>query len=460
MTAYHKIFLRTPWRLVLVFLLFASCQAVFCFIFYENRKAWLMCGITVTLTLASGAIVLFIWRQTQMKHLREICDVEREHLALAQQYEALTRFSNDGILLLAADGGIVETNERAVSLYGYSWEELLQLNIRDLKVPENWSDLDEKLALTREHGGIMFESLHRRKNGETVPVEISSRILLIEGKWFYLGIIRDISERRSAEAQVIQKHRELENLNRTLEDRVREEVSKNREKDHLIIQQGRLAAMGEMIGNIAHQWRQPLNVVGLLFQSLQEMHHQGELTGEQLNDTVCQAMEVIRFMSQTMDDFRNFFKPDKEKKDFSVKEVVNRSLSFLRPHLNYHNISVEVNIDKELVVTGYPNEYAQVLINILGNSKDVILERDTENPVIIINAHRESNRTIVTIQDNAGGIADDIIGKIFDPYFTTKRTGDGSGLGLYMSKTIIEKNMLGSLSAANTAAGAEFRIEV
>ncbi len=458
--SYQKIFLRTPWRLVLVFLLLACCHAALCLSYLDDRTCWLMCGITVTLTGASAAIVILLWRQTQIRHLREMCDAEREHLALSQQYEALTRFANDGILLLAEDGGIVEANERAVSIYGYSWEELLRLNIRDLRVPGNESELDEKLALTKERGGIMFESLHRRKSGETVPVEVSSRILLLEGKWFFLGIIRDISKRRSAEAQVMQKQRELEDLNRTLEDRVREEVAKNREKDHLIIQQGRLAAMGEMIGNIAHQWRQPLNVVGLLCQSLQEMHRQGELTGEQLDDTVCQAMEVIKFMSQTMDDFRNFFKPDKEKKEFSVKEVVDRSLSFLRPHLDYHNISIVVNIDKELIVTGYPNEYAQVIINILGNSKDVILERGTENPAIVINAHREYHRTIVTIQDNAGGISDDIIGKIFDPYFTTKRAGEGSGLGLYMSKTIIEKNMLGSLSAFNTAAGAEFRIEV
>jgi C4-dicarboxylate-specific signal transduction histidine kinase len=218
--------------------------------------------------------------------------------------------------------------------------------------------------------------------------------------------------------------------------------------------------MGEMIGNIAHQWRQPLNVVGLLFQSLQEMHRQGELTGNYLDDTVRQAMDVIGFMSQTMDDFRNFFKPDKERKEFSVREVVDRSLSFLHPHLTYHNIRVEVNIDQNLSMSGYPNEYAQVLINILGNSKDVILERAIENPAITINGHRESDRTIVKIRDNAGGIADDILEKIFDPYFSAKRTGDGSGLGLYMSKTIIEKNMMGSLSAANTEVGAEFRIEV
>lgn len=460
MMAYQKIFLRTPWRLVLVFFLLACCNAALCLLFLDGRTEWLMCGITVTLTGVSAATVILLWRQTQKRHLLKMCDAEREHLALSQQYEALTRFANDGILLLAEDGGIVEANERAVSIYGYSREELLRRNIRDLKEPGSEADLDEKLALTRECGGIMFESLHRRKNGESVPVEISSRILLLEGKWFYLGIIRDIAKRRSAEAQVLQKQQELECLNRTLEDRVREEVSKNRQKDHLIIQQGRLAAMGEMIGNIAHQWRQPLNVVGLLFQSIQEMHAQEELTGEKLDGTVQQAMDVILFMSQTMDDFRNFFKPDREKKEFIVRDVIDKSLSFLYPHLNYHNIRVEVNVDQELVITGYPNEYAQVLINILGNSKDVILERDTEHPVIIINAHLESNRTIVTIRDNAGGIADDILEKIFDPYFTTKQTGEGSGLGLYMSKTIIEKNMLGRLSAANTDLGAEFRIEV
>jgi C4-dicarboxylate-specific signal transduction histidine kinase len=256
------------------------------------------------------------------------------------------------------------------------------------------------------------------------------------------------------------KQQELEALNRSLEQRVREELERNREKEHLLIQQSRLAAMGEMIGNIAHQWRQPLNVVGLLVQSLPEARRNGELTEESLDETVRQAMEVIGYMSRTINDFRNFFRPDKGKADFFVQEVVDRSISFLQPHLHYHNIEITVRITDGLSMSGYPNEYAQVLINILGNAKDIFLERCTENPAIAITAHREGERTVVTIADNAGGVPEEILPRIFDPYFTCKRSGDGTGLGLYMSKTIIEKNMRGLLTARNTGSGAEFRIEV
>jgi len=256
------------------------------------------------------------------------------------------------------------------------------------------------------------------------------------------------------------KQQELEALNRSLEQRVREELERNREKDHLLIQQSRLAAMGEMIGNIAHQWRQPLNVVGLLFQSLPDSRRNGELTEEYLDETVRQAMEVIGYMSRTMNDFRNFFKPDKEKTEFILREVVDRSISFLQPHLHYHNIEITVRITDGLSVNGYPNEYSQVLINILGNAKDIFLERGTDNPSIAITAHEEGGRTVVTVTDNAGGVPEEILPRIFDPYFTCKQSGDGTGLGLYMSKTIIEKNMQGVLTARNTGGGAEFRIEV
>jgi signal transduction histidine kinase len=256
------------------------------------------------------------------------------------------------------------------------------------------------------------------------------------------------------------KQQELEALNRSLEERVREELERNREKDHILIQQGRLAAMGEMIGNIAHQWRQPLNVVGLLIQSLSEYSRNGELTEEHLEDTARHAMEVIGYMSRTMNDFRNFFRPDKEKTEFFIREVVERSISFIQPHFHYHDIEVKLLITDGLKANGYPNEYSQVLLNILGNAKDIFLERGTGRPAITIRAYEAGGRTVVSIADNAGGVPENILARIFDPYFTCKRSGDGTGLGLYISKTIIEKNMNGRLTARNNGSGAEFRIEV
>lgn len=283
-----------------------------------------------------------------------------------------------------------------------------------------------------------------------------------------LGFYRELYETerghmaaaQRSEQELQKKRLELEALNRSLEQRVREELERNREKDHLLIQQGRQAAMGEMIGNIAHQWRQPLNVVGLLVQSLPEYARSGELTEEYLEDTARHAMEVISYMSRTMNDFRHFFSPDKEKSEFAIREVVERSISFIQPHFHYHDIEVKLLITDGLTANGYPNEYSQVLLNILGNAKDIFLERGIEKPAITIRAYEAGGRTVVSIADNAGGVPDDILARIFDPYFTRKRSGEGTGLGLYISKTIIEKNMNGSLTARNDGSGAEFRIEV
>ncbi len=268
----------------------------------------------------------------------------------------------------------------------------------------------------------------------------------------------DITERRKVEEALNLKHQQLEDLNRSLEKRVREEVSKNRKKDHILIQQTRQAAMGEMIGNIAHQWRQPLTVVALIIQDLAECHTYGEFTREYLFSSIDKAMEVIQHMSQTIDDFRSCFRPDKEKKVFSIRDVIGKALSLVEPHLKHHGIAVELDIEEDCFCFGYLNEYSQVLLNILTNAKEAFLERGTPQPHIRVASWREGARAVVSITDNAGGITKKVIGKVFEPYFTTKDMG--TGIGLYMSKNIIEKNMHGRLTVANSETGAEFRIEV
>jgi PAS domain S-box-containing protein len=268
----------------------------------------------------------------------------------------------------------------------------------------------------------------------------------------------DITERRKVEEALNVKHQQLEELNRSLEKRVREEVSKNRKKDHILIQQNRQAAMGEMIGNIAHQWRQPLTVVALIIQDLAECYTYGEFSREYLFSSIDKAMEVIQHMSQTIDDFRSCFRPDKEKKLFSVRDVIGKALSLIDPHLKHHDITVELDVEEDCACYGYLNEYSQVLLNILTNAKEAFLERGTAHPCIRARTWREADMAVVTIADNAGGIARKVFGKVFEPYFTTKDMG--TGIGLYMSKNIIEKNMNGRLTVANIENGAEFRIEI
>ncbi|NVN89195.1 MAG: PAS domain-containing sensor histidine kinase [Desulfuromonadales bacterium] len=270
----------------------------------------------------------------------------------------------------------------------------------------------------------------------------------------------DITERKRAEQALALKQQQLEELNRSLEQRVQQAVDELRQKDRLLIQQSRQAAMGEMINNIAHQWRQPLNNIGLIIQNLQLQYEAGEMDSEQMATEVGKAMDVIAYMSRTIDDFRNFFHQDKERQPFVVNQMVSRSLDFVLPGLKNSGIDVECREEPNVSADGYPREYMQALLNILNNARDVLLERKVKQPLIRIAIFRENKRSVVTIHDNAGGISDDVLPKIFDPYFTTKEQGKGTGIGLYMSKTIIEKNIEGSLTARNVDGGVEFRIVV
>ena len=232
------------------------------------------------------------------------------------------------------------------------------------------------------------------------------------------------------------------------------------EKERLLIQQSRQAAMGEMIGNIAHQWRQPLNALGLTIQKLELFYDLGEFSGEFLRQNVSGSMQLIHHMSRTIDDFRNYFRPDKEKHDFKVSEAVENTLSLIKDSFRSDHISIEVIAKADPVINGYQHEFAQVLLNILINARDALTEQGSEHPMVTVTTSSAGGAAIVTVTDNAGGIPEGIIGRIFDPYLTTKGPQNGTGVGLFMSKTIIEKNMGGRLTVSNTGTGAEFRIKV
>jgi C4-dicarboxylate-specific signal transduction histidine kinase len=233
-----------------------------------------------------------------------------------------------------------------------------------------------------------------------------------------------------------------------------------RQKDQLLMQQNRQAAMGEMIGNIAHQWRQPLNAVGLFAQDIAMSYEHGNPDKEYIDTTVGEIMRQIRHMSQTIDDFRNFFAPDKSKMSFKVSQVVARTLSLVEGSFRDKRIAVDVTVHDDPSIEGYPNEYSQVLLNILSNAGDALQERNSPDPRVAVSVFTEDGRSVVTIADNGGGIQVAVLDRIFEPYFTTKEQGKGTGVGLYMAKSIIERSMNGSLTVRNTGQGAEFRIEV
>jgi C4-dicarboxylate-specific signal transduction histidine kinase len=262
------------------------------------------------------------------------------------------------------------------------------------------------------------------------------------------------------EEKVALRTRELEEINKTLDHRVQVEIAHRREQEQILIQQSRFAAMGEMIGNIAHQWRQPLNALALLLQNISIAYETGRMDAAFISRVNEKGLLLTNTMSTTIDDFRNFFKPNREKEFFSVDEQIDKTLAMLQASLDTNLIEVKRDLKPGLKIYGFANEFTQVIINILNNAKDALIENKQERCTICIKSYEDSSHVYVTILDNAGGIDDAVIDNIFDPYFTTKDQGKGTGIGLYMSKAIIENNIHGKLYVKNEAQGALFTIAI
>lgn len=245
-----------------------------------------------------------------------------------------------------------------------------------------------------------------------------------------------------------------------LEMKIQEEIAQRTNQEKLLVQQSKLAAMGNMLGNIAHQWRQPISEVNAILMEVEAMARYDTVKVETLLHNIALCYEVTEHMSTTISDFQNFFKPSKEKEYFNVHEVCNSAVSIILSSLKFHNISLVYNINEESLVFGYPREFAHAILNILSNAKDVLVERKIENPSITLSIKTGKQFTIIRIEDNGGGILIDNMDNIFEPYFTTKHATQGTGIGLYMSKVIIENNMQGFITVENSEKGALFTIKI
>jgi PAS domain S-box-containing protein len=229
-------------------------------------------------------------------------------------------------------------------------------------------------------------------------------------------------------------------------------------KEKLLIEQSRLAEMGSMIGMIAHQWSQPINTISMLIQSL-IVKYEREILDDDIIEVFDQkTSEQILLMSNTIDDFRNFFKPTNDKSDFSLNKAINTATSLLLILLTKHKVDLQITTDDDITLYGHQNELGQVIINIIHNAIDIMNSRKIENKIIKIITTRYEDRVKISINDNGGGIPDDVIGKVFDPYFSTKDEFKGTGLGLFMCKMIIEDHMNGEIKASNVEDGANFEI--
>ncbi len=251
---------------------------------------------------------------------------------------------------------------------------------------------------------------------------------------------------------------ELETFNQRLQEEITKAVEKNRTQEKLLMQQAKMAEIGSMVESIAHQWRQPLNILGLSMTKLNISYGLG--TAEDMGSTIEVVEQQIQYMSQTIDDFRNFFKQDHISSRVKISHIMEEVETLLGPLLMSKKITLVRDIDPSITALIYPNELKQVLINIVNNAREAIEQsRKKEKKITIKCEHNERFYTI-SIEDTGGGVPLHIIDKIFDPYFTTKFESQGTGIGLYMAKMIIEKHFLGKLSVHNTQDGACFEIRL
>lgn len=270
----------------------------------------------------------------------------------------------------------------------------------------------------------------------------------------------EIAERQKAQEALQVKQTQLEALNLTLETRVQEELAKNREKDLVMLQQGRLAAMGEMMSNIAHQWRQPLNELGIMIQMLRIDYNDKLLDEQRLDRFIDDSMLTIQHMSQTINTFRDFFKKDRSAQLFDAADAITATVELLRASFQSAGIDLQLDLQQGCRLSGRQDDLSQAILNLCNNARDILLERAVALPSLTVACQTGDGLVVITVSDNGGGIPADIIDKIFDPYFTTRHKSQGTGLGLYISRKIIEGNFGGSITAQNSCSGACFLIRL
>ena len=370
---------------------------------------------------------------------RDITEKNAYEDLLKQQHnetKAILQTIPDDLFVLNESGVLLEVHA-SDKLY----RELLHKNISAL-FPDDILNLARDTIADALEGNRVLSFEYRNMSNRYFEV----RIAPIDRKRLVL-LLRDITTMKENE-------KELSLLNGRLEAMVDNERLKRQNQQRILVQQSKLATMGEMIGAIAHQWKQPINSIAILVQDIRDAYQHGELDVNYLNNNINGAMKNIQFMSETITDFQEFFTPSKKAAEFDVLRAVRDINNLLEAPLRSKALQVEIRTTEQTdtMITGYKNEFKQVILNLINNAADAISERYKNKTLpkgegrIIIDLHEDREYLHVDVHDNGGGIPEAIGEKIFEPYFTTKEDAQGTGIGLYMSKTIIEENMKGRLS--------------
>ncbi len=392
---------------------------------------------------------------TSEKHFKELNDQK----AL---FESMIHNLPIPIFYKNKEGIYLGCNLEFEKTFGFNREEIIGKNVHQI-APKEIADRykqedDEALASPKTPQSYEFVTKNRI-TGELHTVKFYKSVFY-DGEGNVAGILGaaiDLSVQKTLEEK-------LKNINIKLNERVEQEVAQKinlaREKEqqeHLLIQQSKMAAIGEMVWVIAHQWKQPLNAIAFLAQTIEDVKEQPELGGEIEKG----ILDQILFMNQTINDFRSFFSPVKTKQPFCLQKEIEGILELLNSMLYAENIEVKIKKKKALKqVIGYANEFKHVVLNILTNARDACRINNVNNPQLTITFEEDGEKVRASIADNCGGIPTEFLpDTLFEPKFTTKGE-DGSGIGLYISKIIIEKNMDGKIVANNKGKGAEFLIEL
>ena len=399
---------------------------------------------------------------------------------MLQQYVEAIESSNI-VSRTDIDGIITFVNDEFCKISGYSREELIGQNHNIVRHPDvpasNFRRLWKTILAKKTYKATVK---NRAKDGSTFYVNTTILPILDEAGEIleFVAIRYDVTREMELRFRLEQKERELEELNRGLEERVRQqtlelqelnrsleerihrEVAKNEEKQKMLMWQSRFASQGQMIANIAHQWRQPLTELGISLYSLKGALKQGK-SDREIDDLYHQSREILRSMSRTIDDFTDFFKPNRCTTEFTVTESLDDALALIRNALERERISVEVGGERELKLSGIPNELTQVFLNLFQNAREAFVQRDIpEIRRIRVHISRGEDEAVISVEDNAGGIPEEVLERIFEPYFTTKHSSRGTGLGLFMSRMIVQKSFKGSMEALNSLKGTLFVIRI
>jgi len=370
--------------------------------------------------------------------------------SLKERYELAVIASNDGLW---------DTNFKTKkTFFSKKWLDMLGYDRADIRSYDDWLSIihaedvhrviEDIRAHTsdKNHEHLVCEYRLRKKNGEYIWVLGRGRAFVDEnGEPIRLSMMSmDIDEKKAADKK--------------LKALVAKELAKNERKRRLLIQQNKMAAMGEMIGAIAHQWRQPLNNISLILHFIRDNAKNQAFVEEKMDDFVNRAKTQIEYMSSTIDDFRDFYQPSKEKAHFCVSEAIKATLTIMSTQIERNNI--EVSIEGEpLVVNGYANEFKQAILNILSNAKDAIVSKKAQKGKFQGKIDITITEDTIRIYNNGGFADTEVLDRMFEPYFTTKFEDKGTGIGLYMTKMIIENSMGGEIIAQNRDEGVEFMIK-